>query len=121
MKIHTQCSNHFHHGLVTRLRTRRERLVKAFASQTGILCQLCHATSTSHSLHRHKKGVGIRVFQCCSQIGGNGHFVVEVISNVKWCEIGHGITPWTMCSPCLLYTSDAADDLLCVDLGGRRI
>src|SRR5659263_635862 len=22
--------------------------------------------------------------------------------------------------PCLLYTSDAADDLLCVDLGGRR-
>ena len=24
---------------------------------------------------------------------------------------------WT----CLLYTSDAADDLLCVDLGGRRI
>eukprot|EP00657_Telonema_sp_P-1_P012463 TRINITY_DN9058_c0_g1_i1.p1 TRINITY_DN9058_c0_g1~~TRINITY_DN9058_c0_g1_i1.p1 ORF type:complete len:148 (+),score=34.81 TRINITY_DN9058_c0_g1_i1:134-577(+) len=27
--------------------------------------------------------------------------------------------PWRML--CLLYTSDAADDLLCVDLGGRRI
>src|SRR5680860_1603107 len=27
--------------------------------------------------------------------------------------------PWTKF--CLLYTSDAADDLLCVDLGGRRI
>ena len=26
----------------------------------------------------------------------------------------------TACT-CLLYTSDAADDLLCVDLGGRRI
>src|SRR5450756_3183321 len=25
------------------------------------------------------------------------------------------------CGYCLLYTSDAADDLLCVDLGGRRI
>src|SRR5665213_4596099 len=25
------------------------------------------------------------------------------------------------CNICLLYTSDAADDLLCVDLGGRRI
>ena len=24
-------------------------------------------------------------------------------------------------SVCLLYTSDAADELLCVDLGGRRI
>src|SRR5680860_267787 len=27
----------------------------------------------------------------------------------------------TAVAPCLLYTSDAADDLLCVDLGGRRI
>ena len=26
-----------------------------------------------------------------------------------------------MLKNCLLYTSDAADDLLCVDLGGRRI
>src|SRR5680860_1915721 len=26
-----------------------------------------------------------------------------------------------LCTICLLYTSDAADDLLCVDLGGRRI
>ena len=26
-----------------------------------------------------------------------------------------------MATACLLYTSDAADDLLCVDLGGRRI
>src|SRR5680860_462611 len=26
-----------------------------------------------------------------------------------------------LCTHCLLYTSDAADDLLCVDLGGRRI
>ena len=29
--------------------------------------------------------------------------------------LGYGI------SFCLLYTSDAADDLLCVDIGGRRI
>eukprot|EP00657_Telonema_sp_P-1_P007565 TRINITY_DN2755_c0_g1_i1.p1 TRINITY_DN2755_c0_g1~~TRINITY_DN2755_c0_g1_i1.p1 ORF type:complete len:110 (+),score=26.40 TRINITY_DN2755_c0_g1_i1:247-576(+) len=27
----------------------------------------------------------------------------------------------TLLKNCLLYTSDAADDLLCVDLGGRRI
>src|SRR5450756_3143251 len=27
----------------------------------------------------------------------------------------------TLLKTCLLYTSDAADDLLCVDLGGRRI
>ena len=29
-------------------------------------------------------------------------------------DLEHGLA-------CLLYTSDAADDLLCVDLGGRRI
>src|SRR5680860_175895 len=29
--------------------------------------------------------------------------------------------PCAKAYPCLLYTSDAADDLLCVDLGGRRI
>ena len=27
----------------------------------------------------------------------------------------------SMLEACLLYTSDAADDLLCVDLGGRRL
>src|SRR5680860_1879314 len=35
------------------------------------------------------------------------------------------VTFWRVISTkprgCLLYTSDAADDLLCVDLGGRRI
>src|SRR5680860_1809287 len=41
---------------------------------------------------------------------------------------GHGETTSFNTKPylvhiegCLLYTSDAADDLLCVDLGGRRI
>ena len=31
------------------------------------------------------------------------------------------VFPKNMYWDCLLYTSDAADDLLCVDLGGRRI
>src|SRR5659263_646354 len=31
------------------------------------------------------------------------------------------VFPCHKAPPCLLYTSDAADDLLCVDLGGRRI
>src|SRR5665213_1646465 len=34
-----------------------------------------------------------------------------------FCSMGFGSNR----STCLLYTSDAADDLLCVDLGGRRI
>src|SRR5680860_262683 len=34
---------------------------------------------------------------------------------------GRSVMMGTSFWPCLLYTSDAADDLLCVDLGGRRI
>src|SRR5665809_172231 len=34
-------------------------------------------------------------------------------------SVSEGYTGGSDC--CLLYTSDAADDLLCVDLGGRRI
>src|SRR5450756_2710821 len=44
---------------------------------------------------------------------------------MDWYEAGlRGETPVVPAEGyncCLLYTSDAADDLLCVDLGGRRI
>ena len=32
-----------------------------------------------------------------------------------------GLIAAALANICLLYTSDAADELLCVDLGGRRI
>src|SRR5450756_2556403 len=40
-----------------------------------------------------------------------------------WPETENSLVPPLLGLPssCLLYTSDAADDLLCVDLGGRRI
>ena len=33
----------------------------------------------------------------------------------------HNFTITNSDTTCLLYTSDAADDMQCVDLGGRRI
>ena len=37
-------------------------------------------------------------------------------------EPGESLLAWQgLPGNCLLYTSDAADELLCVDLGGRRI
>src|SRR5450756_3191737 len=41
-----------------------------------------------------------------------------------WDRVTEVQDAWPVIHPdytCLLYTSDAADDLLCVDLGGRRI
>ena len=56
---------------------------------------------------------------------------LEEISRESFFNIGgpHGFMRWGLYIfmfiaffyLCLLYTSDAADDLLCVDLGGRRI
>ena len=43
--------------------------------------------------------------------------------NTIWCVSSKdfSLEQWREYITCLLYTSDAADDLLCVDLGGRRI
>eukprot|EP00656_Telonema_subtile_P027683 TRINITY_DN2981_c0_g1_i1.p4 TRINITY_DN2981_c0_g1~~TRINITY_DN2981_c0_g1_i1.p4 ORF type:complete len:105 (+),score=0.26 TRINITY_DN2981_c0_g1_i1:360-674(+) len=36
-------------------------------------------------------------------------------------HVGSGLPPYSALIPCLLYTSDAADEEDSVDLGGRRI
>ena len=46
----------------------------------------------------------------CARVHGQVHRLVGLPSRRLCLVMG-----------CLLYTSDAADDLLCVDLGGRRI
>ena len=50
---------------------------------------------------------------------------VHITHNVRVCVPscdGRRNRLWNrLLKACLLYTSDAADDLLCVDLGGRRI
>ena len=65
-----------------------------------------------------------------------GRIAIVDATGIAWKELGVPITNTTMLGAlvgvtkvvkfdslkgCLLYTSDAADDLLCVDLGGRRI
>ena len=41
-------------------------------------------------------------------------------AELSWVNMSFLLASAAFCI-CLLYTSDAADDLLCVDLGGRRI
>ena len=49
-------------------------------------------------------------------INGNGATLEQIYAKVQYL-----LRQATDINTCLLYTSDAADDLLCVDLGGRRI
>src|SRR5450756_1979222 len=49
-----------------------------------------------------------------------GYTMIAAVEMAKK-QTAASITVAVPVSPCLLYTSDAADDLLCVDLGGRRI
>ncbi len=52
---------------------------------------------------------------------------LHIPSGAGYTHAGDGLIYLAACilptpyAACLLYTSDAADDLLCVDLGGRRI
>src|SRR5450756_1443782 len=59
------------------------------------------------ALHVHRVVVAGLVTNGCVQATCNGAH-----------ELGYDVV---LVRDCLLYTSDAADDLLCVDLGGRRI
>ena len=60
--------------------------------------------------------VGAQVRQ--DRMEGRDWIVVPMIMAVE--GVLHG-SDGPLFYPCLLYTSDAADDLLCVDLGGRRV
>ena len=53
-------------------------------------------------------------------IVGNDHYIDVFIGRFSAENVAHVQTQVSR-TLCLLYTSDAADDLLCVDLGGRRI
>ena len=44
-----------------------------------------------------------------------------LVGEFREVDLGRCGRPQGGLAACLLYTSDAADDLLCVDLGGRRI
>ena len=50
-----------------------------------------------------------------------GHALVKVFGRQAEAEEKFNEVNEELYEACLLYTSDAADDLLCVDLGGRRI
>eukprot|EP00825_Cyclidium_porcatum_P038669 TRINITY_DN4533_c0_g1_i4.p1 TRINITY_DN4533_c0_g1~~TRINITY_DN4533_c0_g1_i4.p1 ORF type:complete len:107 (+),score=30.56 TRINITY_DN4533_c0_g1_i4:51-371(+) len=52
------------------------------------------------------------------------HCISSAASDVYKRQRLHAQTNYSnswLTQPCLLYTSDAADDMQCVDLGGRRI
>src|SRR5680860_799325 len=57
------------------------------------------------------------------QVGGHQPVttVYELVAENLLYRLYDGRLPHMALGLCLLYTSDAADDLLCVDLGGRRI
>src|SRR5450756_2099476 len=69
-----------------------------------------------HAAVRHP---GSRLLLVCADVEPGVLDAMEFLRQPDWhvdvLQIG------VLSGSCLLYTSDAADDLLCVDLGGRRI
>ena len=87
-------------------------LAVAAAFLSGAALALVHAALVvSLGVSQHVSGLGLTIFS-----SGLALFLYRL-------AVGTPATPpqVTPFSVCLLYTSDAADDLLCVDLGGRPI
>src|SRR5450756_1149731 len=75
--------------------------------------------ATSYGSSPHTRG--------CSWVSRNTVYLSRLLVRLGYAacwvgEAGDGSAPVGshLVGCCLLYTSDAADDLLCVDLGGRR-
>src|SRR5450756_3231521 len=64
----------------------------------------------------HERGGGISVDQHHVRLE-----LSQCIGNLRYECCSQVRKRLALLHDCLLYTSDAADDLLCVDLGGRRI
>ena len=71
--------------------------------------------------HARHRGCGRGVD--CHRAQGPGQRRNRWLDGARRCPRGHCryAVPARLARTCLLYTSDAAADLLCVDLGGRRI
>ena len=86
----------------------------------AFLQQLSHLRrERKRLLHRARQC--LRIFRQLRFAGCPGGIARTTVTNFLRCRIHPGAGAGGQASYCLLYTSDAADDLLCVDLGGRRI
>src|SRR5450756_3116351 len=94
-----------------------DQLIESFllAQDVGITSKIVYR----RALKRFKEFLSLR-----EAAGGVGYLTKTDIVQYKSHLLAEGLSPRTgnlYLTSCLLYTSDAADDLLCVDLGGRRI
>eukprot|EP00657_Telonema_sp_P-1_P010619 TRINITY_DN5121_c0_g1_i1.p1 TRINITY_DN5121_c0_g1~~TRINITY_DN5121_c0_g1_i1.p1 ORF type:complete len:126 (-),score=51.30 TRINITY_DN5121_c0_g1_i1:95-472(-) len=99
------------------LRRRAQRLTEGLNSLSGVSCNQCEAAMYAFpQITLPAKAVA------AAQAAGNApdaFYALALLDETGICVVpGSG---FGQVSGCLLYTSDAADDLLCVDLGGRRI
>src|SRR5450756_2578039 len=103
------------------------------------LCEQCKRISAAHIVEHMAARNSVKYICQCGAEGvadysiGQGKLAWRIHWPARWKILGVTIEPFGKDHAvsggsydtgqrisCLLYTSDAADDLLCVDLGGRR-
>ena len=86
------------------------------------LCHLCFFFQAEDGIRDLVRSRGLGdVYKRQGQDHNNERRSLEVLQASKLSWRDTYVVGCVYYDDCLLYTSDAADDLLCVDLGGRRI
>src|SRR5665213_638433 len=103
---------------------RMAALVKHFGDTTDRKgacgrCDVCDPAEARGSVSRKASAAERRAMRAILKaIEGSGRSTGKLFTDLALTKDRKEFDGWV---DCLLYTSDAADDLLCVDLGGRRI
>src|SRR5450756_836024 len=93
--------------------SRKETAMEPMASDAASRRRRCRQMAMTAAAASGSTGINQRYWAI------QGMFVSLTFQGIDLVQIRRSIV--TVQRNCLLYTSDAADDLLCVDLGGRRI
>lgn len=80
IELHTKRLQQTTHGIKPRFGSRLERLVETLSAHAGFRRHVGDTARLRNVAHRHKKRIGVGVFERGRNVLGNRLFVVEIVA-----------------------------------------